>query len=87
MIEKYLKFYISKMKKEDIKTFCLKNNIKIEDKEIDIVYNYIKENWYEICFYDTEITLNKIKPLLSQESYEEAKKLIIEYKEKYKSYL
>lgn len=75
------------MRKDDIKNFCSKNNIIINDQELDIVFNYIQENWYEICFSDTKITLDKIKPLLKPESYLEAKKLIEEYKEKYKSYL
>ena len=50
MIEKYLKFYISKMNKNDIKNYCIKNNITIDDDELEIVYTYIKENWYEMCF-------------------------------------
>lgn len=87
MIEKYLKFYISKMNKNDIKNYCIKNNITIDDDELEIIYTYIKENWYEMCFNDTSVTLNKIKKVLKPESYKIAEKLIIEYKEKYKSYL
>lgn len=87
MIEKYIKFYIDKLKIEDIKKFSLDNNIYINDNEIEIIYKYIKQNWYEICFKENEITFNKIKPLLKNETYEKAKSLIEEYKKRYKSYL
>jgi hypothetical protein len=37
--------YINKLKKEDIYNFSLKENIELNDNELDIIYDYIKNDF------------------------------------------
>lgn len=73
--------YINKLKCDDIIRFCNYKNINICDNEIDILYNYIKNDY--IRFFNTpEIVLNEIKNKVSNNTYIEIIKLYNQYKNK-----
>lgn len=48
MYKTLLKEYINNLKKEDIIKYIEKNNLKVNDKEIDTIYFYIKNYWEDI---------------------------------------
>lgn len=87
-MNKYIiKKYVSKLCLDDVKNFIIKNNIDATDNEVKIIYNYIKNDWYELIYGDYNSIFIKIKPYLSNENYQNMINLYNEYKEKYKSYL
>jgi len=47
--------YIKNLNKNDILNFGLKNNINLNDKEIDYIYNIIKNNYLDLL---SEIIIN-----------------------------
>ncbi len=87
MIERLIANYVSKLKKQDVIQFALKNDINLKDDEVNIVYGTIQKYWKEIIFEDHERILQKIKGKMNNNTYQKIEELIILYKEKYHSYL
>ena len=71
--------YIDNISKDDILYFCKKNNISISQKELDILYFYIK-NKYDDFFNNPNYIFNEIKPLLSNDLFNKITKLYNKYK-------
>lgn len=55
MNKEILRIYIKKLTKENIKYYCDKNNININNNEIDIIYYYIINYWEKL--YDKDISI------------------------------
>lgn len=87
MIEKLIKHYVDKITINDVYNFAIKENVKLNDYEANIIYSYIKNDWKEIIFNDYKPILEKVKPKLNTETYLKIEELIIKFKNKYKSYL
>lgn len=87
MIEKLIKRYVDKITINDVYNFALKENIKLNDDEANIIYSYIKNDWKKIVFDDYKPILEKAKPKLNNETYLKIEELIIKFKNKYKYYL
>ena len=68
MKEKLIKSYISHLSKDDIIMYAKKNNIILNDTEIDIIYNNIKNNTDELLSNPINV-LNKYKNNLSSNTY------------------
>lgn len=77
-----IKNYVSKMTKDDIVKFTNKNNIYLNDHELDFVYRFIKRN-YEALYANPNIDLSKYKSHFTEENYNKMIKLISEYRAKY----
>lgn len=77
-----IKNYVSKMTREDVQKFALKNDIYLSDSEIDFTYRFIKRN-YEALYANPNIDLSKYKSNYSEENYTKLMKLITSYKSKY----
>lgn len=77
-----IKNYVSKMTREDVQKFALKNDIYLSDSEIDFTYRFIKRN-YEALYVNPNIDLSKYKSNYSEENYTKLMKLITSYKSKY----
>jgi len=82
MYEILIKNYIKKLTKEDILDFCYKENIHLNNKELDLAYIYIKKYWKEFLKKDPSNIFNELKNKLSDSTY----KKMIEIYEKYKVY-
>lgn len=82
MYEILIKNYIKKLTKEDILNFCYKENIKLNNEELDLAYVYIKKYWREFLKKDPSNIFNELKNKLSSSTY----KKMIEIYEKYKVY-
>ena len=61
MKEFIIKQYIDKITKKDVYDFGLKNNITLNNNNLDIIYNCIKKDWKQIVFGDVTPILIKLK--------------------------
>ncbi len=87
MKEKIIQKYVDMLTKEDIVKFASFQNEILTNNEVDFLYNIIKKEWKTIIFGDYRIILNQYKNNLSVDKWNKIENLIIEYKEKYKSFL
>ena len=81
-----IKKYIDKLSIQNINNFTLNNNIVLTEKELEYMYNLIKNNWEQILSNDDSILL-KLNGNVDNESIKKIEKLYYEYKKKYKDYL
>lgn len=79
MYKQLLKIYIEKLKKEEVIKYIENNNYRVSDKEIDIIYFYIK-NYWEDFFDDKEEIWKKLKNDVTNDTYIEIMKLYRKYK-------
>lgn len=71
--------YINRIKYEDLINYCNNKNITINNKDLDIIYKYIK-NDYKRFFNNPEEILNEAKYKLSTNTFNEVIKLYNQYK-------
>ena len=71
--------YIKKIKKDDIFNFGIKQNIKLNNNEIDIIYDYIN-NRYDDIINDTDNILLEVKNKLNINTYNKLLELYDRYK-------
>lgn len=81
-----IKIYINKLTINDIKEFASKNQIKLSDSELNIIYDTVKKD-YELLIKDSDAVFKKVKKKISEENYIKIYNLFNEYKKKYKNYL
>jgi len=86
MYDLFIQSYIKKLTKNDIINFCNKENIILNNEELDIVYIYIKKYWREFLKNDPSNIFNELKNLLRPNTYNKMIKLYEKYKE-YKRFL
>ena len=79
MYKSIIKSYVEKLKKEDIIKYIENNNYKVSNKEIDIIYFYIK-NYWEDFFVNNQDIWRKLRNDISENTYIEIKKLRDKYK-------
>lgn len=77
-----IKSYIKYLKKSDVENYALENNIKLNNKEIDIIYNTIINDWEELYKTDGINILNKIKEEVREEIYLKINEMYKNAKEK-----
>lgn len=77
-----IKLYINKIKKEDIDKFLKTNNIFLNKKELDYIYN--NKNKYELVINEDLDTLNDIKDNISSSNYNKLLLLFNKFKNIYK---
>ena len=81
-----IKNYVSKLSKEKLDNFAKKNDIILNENEINYLLNLIKNNIDDLLKNDKKY-LSKIKNNISNTNYEKIYKLYTYYKNKYKDYL
>lgn len=79
--------YINKIDINTINDFALKNNIFLDKKELNIIYDVIKNRYEEILYKDDSKVREYLSQNLSDENYTKITNLFDEYKTKYGSYL
>ena len=87
MIKKMIENYIYNMKNIDVKNFALKNDIILNDNEVEYILNVIKKNYHILIYGNPELIFNDLKNKLPLETVNKIEKLYIEFKSKYSSYL
>ena len=70
-----IKEYVSRMKKEDINDFALKQGLILSDKELDIIFNYIKDNYKTILYGNPKEILLDIKKEVEPLTYNKIDRL------------
>jgi hypothetical protein len=80
MEELFLKSYVSRLTKEDIIEYLKKEDIKVTENEINIIYEYIKK--YFMIFYkgDPTYLFDELRNKLNEETYNKALELYQKYK-------
>ena len=71
--------YINKITKEDIYNYGIKEGIKLEKNDLDIIYYYLK-NEYQRFFNNPEIILSEAKDKLNNHTYNKILELYNKYK-------
>lgn len=63
-----IKKYVNNLKRSDIETYASKNNIKLEQNELELLYNTIKMRWKDI-YMDGISVINEYKSKLKDSTY------------------
>jgi hypothetical protein len=77
-----IKEFVNRLTIDDIKNFSNKKGIEVNEKEIRIIYDYIKKYWRTIVYGNPKEILNELKEKVSETTYNKIEKLYIEFKEK-----
>ena len=87
MLKYYIEKYVNNMSIDDIYEYAHKLKLNVNEREANVLYNTIKENWEIIVFNNHLPIINSIKDKISQELYDNLNSLISEYKTKYSELL
>ena len=71
--------YINRLRKEDIVRYCNSQGIFVDNNDLDVVYDYVK-NDYKRFFNDPMNVLNEVKYKVSDYTYNEIMKMYDKYK-------
>ena len=72
--------YINKMTKNDINNFALNNNIKLNNNELDFIYNFIKSRYKDILNNPNNFNLVKYKNNFSNDNFIKINAIVNKYK-------
>ena len=87
MYEKLIENYVRNLTKNDVYMFATSNNIILNDKEFDYVFNTIQYNYKFFLGNDYMLIFNEAKNFLRKENYDKIYTLYMNYREKYKDLL
>ena len=79
--------YIKQISKQDIKEFSNKNNIQLSEKDQDILYHYLKNNWQDLLYGNSRSVFKELEEKLGTEKFNILKNLYDFYFEKYHDFL
>lgn len=79
--------YMNKLTKSDVDTFAKKNNIFLNEEELEFTYQFVKKNWQTVIANPNSLNLDRYKDKFSEENLLKIKKLFREYSIRYKNYL
>lgn len=72
--------YINNMTRNDINNFALKNNINLNNNELDFIYNFIKTRYKEVLSNPNNFSLARYKNNFSNENFIKINGLVNRYK-------
>lgn len=78
-----LKMYINKLSKEDIRNFLKKENISVNNAELEYLFNILKNDYEKILNNDKNI-INDIKNNINDDAFNKLLNLLNKYKYLYK---
>lgn len=79
--------YINKITLNNINDFVLKNNIYLNKKELNILFEVVKNRYKEVLYEDDSLVKKYLHDNLSAENYDKVIKLYELYRTKYGNYL
>lgn len=82
-----IKQYVSNLTHEDINTFAEANGITLNNDEINLIYDNIKNNWRTIVYGNPRGILNDLKAKLEPNTYHKIENLYVFFKDKFQNYL
>ena len=83
----YIKEYVESLNKDKLNNLLTKNNISLNDDELNIIYNHVKNDWYDFIYEDPTPILNDIENNINNDSYDKLFEAYKKAKEKYSIYL
>ena len=72
--------YINKMTKDDINNFAINNNIRLNNNELDFIFNFIKTKYKDVLTNPNSFNFTKYKNNFSNENFIKINGLINRYK-------
>ena len=87
MKEEFIKKYIDKISISDINSFSLKNNISLNNNELNLIYKYVKNDWKTIIYGNYTVILNDLKNKIDSNKYNQIEQLFYKFKSKYQNLL
>ncbi len=81
-----IKKYVSMITIKEISDFGIKNDIYLDDNELNTLYNVIKNN-YEMLLTDDKRVFNYLENKIKVDNLDKIKTLFYEYKKRYQNYL
>ena len=79
--------YVNKLTIDNINDFALKNNINLNEKELNILLDVAKNHYQDLLNGNDEKIKEHLKSNLTNENHEKTINLYNQYKEKYQGYL
>jgi len=79
--------YVNKLTIDNINDFALKNNINLNEKELNILLDVAKNHYQDLLNGNDEKIKEYLKSNLTNENHEKIINLYNQYKEKYQGYL
>lgn len=74
--------YVSRLRKNDVERFALKQGIVLDSDELDIVYEYIKNGYRTIIYGNPKDILNEIRDKVKPLTYNKIENLYEKFKDK-----
>lgn len=84
MYEVLIKEYLKRLNPKEITEFASKNGMPLVPGEEKIIYDFIMNNWKQVYKGDAYQAFNKIKPMISSNTYNNIIMLYNEFKDKIK---
>jgi len=84
--EKLINEYVNRMTINDVNKFALQNGINLKDEELNLIFNYIKNDWRTICFGNPRAILDDLKNKLDCNSYSKIENLYMFFKNRYSNF-
>jgi uncharacterized FlgJ-related protein len=78
---------MNKLTLENVNDFAKKNNIILNNEELDFTYKFVKKNWAAVLANPNMLNLDRYKDKFSEENLIKIKKLFKEYSIRFKNYL
>ena len=78
--------YVNKLTINNINDFALKNNINLNENELNILLNVAKNHYREVLNGNDLEVINYLKDNLSKDNYDKIISLYNKYKNKYQGY-
>ncbi len=79
--------YVNKLTIDNINDFAVKNNINLNEKELNVLLDVTKNHYRDLLDGNDKKIKEHLKKHLTNENYEKVTNLYNEYKEKYQGYL
>ena len=79
--------YIKQISKQDIKEFANKNNIHLSEKDQDILYHYLMNNWQDLLYGNYRELFSELEVHIDKDKFLKIKDLFNFYFNKYQNLL
>jgi len=87
MFFKIIENYINNLNKNDIILFANKNNINLSNKELDYIYNTIKNDYKLLLSDNYNIIFKNASNVINHDKLKKIYNLFLDYRNKYINYL
>ena len=81
-----IKNYIDLLSIDKLKSFALKNNINLNEEQLEYILNLTKNSWEDILINDDKY-FKLLQDKIDQSNLDKIRELFLYYKNRYKGYL